>query len=134
MSSLLLDVSALQAIVRGGHIERAEKLWSSQAHWSEAVAAEVPARLQPRFGWLGEPIEISDDHDIAEVDRIRRAIFGGLRERPTQYLAEAQILFLMSHDGLIKEPVWLTADTRILDFAMRRSVACLSLQSALDPT
>lgn len=132
MSSRLLDVSALQTIVRGGQIDRAQRLWSSQAVWPEAVAAEVPARLRPRFDWLGSPIEITNDHDIAEIDRIRRAVFGGTRERPTDHLAEAQLLFLMSHDELVRQPVWLTADMKILDFAKRRSIACTNVRSALE--
>lgn len=134
MNSLLLDVSALQAIVRGGHIEQAQRLWSSRALWTEAVAAEMPLRLRPHFEWLGKPIEITDDQDIAEIDRTRRAVFGGDRIRLTDHLADAQILFLISHHGLVEAPVWLTADPKIMDFAKRRSVDCVDLLWALDLT
>jgi len=132
VSILLPDVSALQLLVRHRRVEQARQLWASTARWPEAVAAEVPPRLRSKFDWLGEPIEITDDRDVALVDRIRRATFGGSGSHPTEHLPEAQILFLMSHDELVHEPVWLTADPNIADFAAHRAMACRSLPSDLD--
>lgn len=67
-----------------------EKVLDGRGRWTEAVAheAERSARRIPRLrdvvslGMLGEPIAITDVEEIAAVDRVRRAVFGG-RPAPT---------------------------------------------------
>ncbi|MGN9816015.1 hypothetical protein ACTMUQ_11795 [Streptomyces sp. SD11] len=67
-----------------------EKVLDGRGRWAEAVAHEAgrSARHIPRLrdvvslGMLGEPIAITDVEEIAAVDRVRRAVFGG-RPAPT---------------------------------------------------
>lgn len=63
-----------------------------RGRWTEAVAHEatmstlhVPA-LAGLFKdcWLGEAIEISLEPDAREIERIRRAVFGGSDARPLE--------------------------------------------------
>lgn len=68
-----------------------------RGRWTEAVAYEadqstrhIPALAAlTEGGWLGDPIEITEDADIRQIERIRRAVFGG-DDRPLQHLGEAQ--------------------------------------------
>src|ERR1022692_1915244 len=69
-----------------------------RGRWTEAVAYEArrSARVLPALASLavspalGEPIEITADADIRQVERIRRAVFGGTDDEPRPHLGEAQ--------------------------------------------
>jgi hypothetical protein len=71
-------VSLLRAVLNG------------DGRWAEAVAYEASRSAQylPKLaavladGWLGEPIEIDDDAETRRVEQIRRAVFGGLEDKP----------------------------------------------------
>ena len=60
-----------------------------RGRWTAAVAYEASqsANVLPALhrlasdGWLGEAIEITDESDIKQVSRIRRAVFGGTRRQ-----------------------------------------------------
>ncbi|MFF2205249.1 hypothetical protein [Streptomyces sp. NPDC058145] len=49
------------------------------------------ARL-PAEGWLGEPMELCTEAELALVDRLRRAVFCGTPAEPLRHLGEAETL------------------------------------------
>ena len=81
-----------------------ETVLAGRGRWTEAVAFEVSrsaaylpdlSRVQSA-GWLGVPIEIDSAADAAQVERIRRAFFGGTSSNPLQHLGEAQTCHVLS--------------------------------------
>lgn len=76
-----------------------------RGRWTEAVAYEasqstrhLPALAALTAGdcdWLGDPIEITEDADIRQIERIRRAVFGGGDDLPLQHLGEAQSCYVI---------------------------------------
>ena len=110
-----------------------EKVLDGRGRWSEAVARE--ARLSARHlppltglverGSLGEPIEITDTDVRGEVERLRRAVFGGDRRRPTQHLGEAETLALITKAPEFRRSVWISDDRDAARYARRRGVTTL---------
>src|SRR2546426_99138 len=74
-----------------------------RGRWTEAVAYEAArsAGVLPSLhtldadGWLGEAIEITEESDIQQINRIRRAVFGGTDDHPLKHLGEAQTCFVI---------------------------------------
>ncbi|MEU7743546.1 hypothetical protein [Nonomuraea sp. NPDC049158] len=64
-----------------------ESILRGRGRWAEAIAYEASrsARVYPELNsvardrWLGDPIEIDDQGDVEQIERIRRAAFGGRR-------------------------------------------------------
>lgn len=131
MSVLFPDASALRHILAAGCAELARDTWDGDAYWTEAVAAEIPAGEQHRLDWLPEPIEVAEPDEIATVERLRRAVFGGAPDRPTDHLDKAQILFLITACGQLQNAIWVSAEPTVLDFARRRSLFCNHVSAAL---
>ncbi|MEY9844931.1 hypothetical protein [Streptacidiphilus sp. MAP5-3] len=110
-----------------------EKVLDGRGRWSEAVARE--ARLSTRHlpplaglaerGSLGEPVEISDPDERTEVERLRRAVFGGDRRRPTQHLGEAETLTLITRRRDFRHAVWISDDRDAARYARRRGITTL---------
>jgi predicted nucleic acid-binding protein len=110
-----------------------EKVLDGRGRWSEAVARE--ARLSARHlppltglverGSLGEPIEITDGNVRAEVEQLRRAVFGGDRRRPTQHLGEAETLALITGEPEFRRSVWISDDRDATRYARRRGITTL---------
>ncbi|SEK92292.1 hypothetical protein [Streptacidiphilus jiangxiensis] len=110
-----------------------EKVLDGRGRWSEAVARE--ARLSARHlppltglvdgGALGEPIEITDAGVRTEVERLRRAVFGGDRRRPTQHLGEAETLALITKEPEFRRSVWISDDRDAARYARRRGITTL---------
>ncbi|MEZ0066955.1 putative nucleic acid-binding protein [Streptacidiphilus sp. MAP12-20] len=110
-----------------------EKVLDGRGRWSEAVARE--ARLSARHlpplaglterGSLGEPVEITDPGTRAEVERLRRAVFGGDRRRPTQHLGEAETLALITKESEFRRSVWISDDRDATRYARRRGITTL---------
>lgn len=131
MTVLLPDASALRHILADGMVDLARDTWDGDAHWTEAVAADLPPAQQHRLDWLPEPIEVSEPEEIATVERMRRAVFGGAPERPTDYLDQAQILFVITSYPTWQDAVWISAEPAVLDFARRRKLSCRPVTAAL---
>jgi predicted nucleic acid-binding protein len=110
-----------------------EKVLDGRGRWSEAVARE--ARLSARHlpplaalterGTLGEPIELTDPDERTEVERLRRAVFGGDRRRPTQHLGEAETLTLITRRRDFRRSVWISDDRDAARYARRRGITTL---------
>jgi predicted nucleic acid-binding protein len=110
-----------------------EKVLDGRGRWTEAVARE--ARLSARHlppltglserGALGEPIEISDPAERTEVERLRRAVFGGDRRRPTQHLGEAETLTLITKRSDFRRSVWISDDRDAARYARHRGIVTL---------
>ncbi|MDX2645632.1 hypothetical protein PV341_19110 [Streptomyces sp. PA03-1a] len=107
-----------------------EKVLDGRGRWTQAVAWEAgrSARFLPRLaglaeaGWLGEPVEISDGAELREVDRLRRAVFGGSSHLPTKHLGEAETCVLITRRREFRGSVWITDDRSARDFARRRGI------------
>ncbi|ADG87118.1 hypothetical protein [Thermobispora bispora] len=74
------------------------RILRGRGRWTEAIAYEVSrsAKVYPELntiasdGWLGEPIEIDNDDEIEQIERVRRAVFGGTVHEPLKHLGEAR--------------------------------------------
>lgn len=107
-----------------------EKVLDGRGRWTQAVAyeAERSTVYHPRLrdivdaGWLGEPIEIDDVREIAEVERMRRAVFGGAASQPTRHLGEAETCALITLRKEFRGSVWITDDRSAWRFARRRGI------------
>jgi hypothetical protein len=96
-----------------------------RGRWTEAVAYEASqsARYLPALAaltadnWLGDPIEITDDADIRQIERIRRAVFGGGDDRPLQHLGEAQSCHIILNWAEFAGSWWITNDRDALRYA-----------------
>ncbi|MFD7408353.1 hypothetical protein ACFV7R_38165 [Streptomyces sp. NPDC059866] len=101
-----------------------------RGRWTEAVAYEAKqsARYLPsmrgleKASWLGEPIEITDSWELAEVDRVRRAVFNGPASVPTKHLGEAETCVLITMRTEFRDSVWITDDRSAGAFARRRGI------------
>jgi hypothetical protein len=96
-----------------------------RGRWTEAVAFEADnsARVLPALraltesGWLDEPIEISDDSDVRQIERIRRAVFGGTEDKPLQHLGEAQTCHVIMNWTSFAGAWWISDDREALRYA-----------------
>jgi hypothetical protein len=131
MTVVLPDASALRYVLADGAVELARNAWDGDAGWTEAAAADIPAAQRARLDWLPEPIELAEPDEIISVERLRQAVFGGAPDRPTDYLDEAQILFLITARGQFAGALWVSADPAVLDFAGRRSLSCRHVSAVL---
>jgi hypothetical protein len=131
MTVLLPDASALRYVIADGAVELARNAWDGDAGWTEAAAADIPAAQRNRLDWLPEPIELAEPDEISHVERLRQAVFGGAPGNPTDYLDEAQILFLITARSQFSGALWISADPAVLDFAGRRKLPCRHISTVL---
>ncbi len=115
-------------LINFGTVDRLNLLeaWlRGRGRWTEAVADEarrsgtfVPA-LQglEAAEWLGTPIEIDDAAAIAEIERLRRNVFGGRTAKPRQHLGESQTCYLIKNDPVWAGSWWLSDDTDANEWA-----------------
>ncbi|WP_202806595.1 hypothetical protein [Kribbella catacumbae] len=73
-------------------------------------------------GWLGLPIEVNDESDINDIERIRRAVFGGTEDRPPQHLGEAQTCFLILRRPELAGSWWVSDDKDALRYARHQGI------------
>lgn len=100
-----------------------------RGRWCEAVAYEAgrSAGALPqlnellRDGWLGDPIEVSEDH-ARSVDRIRRVVFGGDSARPTQHLGEAQTCHVITAIEAFQGSWWVSDDADAVEYAQGKGI------------
>jgi hypothetical protein len=98
---------------------------SGRGRWTEAVAyeAEKSARVLPALaklstdGWLGEAVEIDDEGEIEQVERVRRAVFGGTDAEPLKHLGEAQTCFVILHRREFAGSWWISDDGQAVRYA-----------------
>lgn len=96
-----------------------------RGRWTEAVSNEArkSASAIPQLsslavdGWLGDPLEIDDPTDIELIERVRRAVFGGVPNTPTRHLGEAQTCHVILHWPGYKGSIWVSDDRDALEYA-----------------
>jgi hypothetical protein len=101
-----------------------------RGQWTEAVAYEASrsASALPALvglagsGWLDEPIEILDESDVQQVERIRRAVFGGTEAKPLQHLGEAQTCHVITHWASFAGSWWISDDREALRYARFKGI------------
>ncbi len=99
-----------------------------RGRWCEAVAYEAArsAAVLPqlndvlREGWLGEPIEVTED--VMLVERIRRVVLGGDPASPTQHLGEAQTCHVILSVTDFVGSWWVSDDRDAVEYAKRKGI------------
>lgn len=112
------------------------RLLDGNGRWVEAVAHECDqsSAFYPDLktiavdGWLGDPVEISDEIEQRQVEGIRRAVFGGMAGRATQHLGEAQTIHVISRWAGYSGSIWLSDDQESLRVARRQGIAVRETQ------
>jgi len=101
-----------------------------RGRWVEAIEAEAEtsARFYPdladiaRAGWLGDPIEIIDVAEVAHIERVRRAVFGGTPNEPLKHLGEAQTCFVILRRQEFDGSFWITDDRDAGEYARAQGI------------
>lgn len=128
--SLFPDNTVLCNFGTVGRLDLLRKVLDGCGRWTEAVAEEARrsaayvrdlSRLRAE-GWLGEPIELCTDAEIALADRLRRAVFGGLPTEPLRHLGEAETLALVQTRQEFAGAVWITDDRDAGEYATARGI------------
>lgn len=107
-----------------------EKILRERGRWTEAIAFEASrsARQYPELatvttdGWLGEPIEIDDVLEVDQINRVRRAVFGGTDQDPLKHLGEAQTCHVIRNWKDYAGSFWITDDRDAQDYARRAGI------------
>lgn len=100
-----------------------------RGRWTQAVAREAAksATYWPHLGglheagWMGEPIELDDRH-AHEIERIRRAVFGGTRDEPRKHLGEAETCYLLATLQEWRGAWWVSDDRHAVRYAKQRGL------------
>lgn len=108
-----------------GRLDLLETVLRERGRWTQAVALEAAAsaRHVPPMtalvgcAWLGEPIEITDEHAVYTVDRIRRAAFGGDNSAPLKHLGESETCYIIKNWPEFAGSWWVTDDREALRYA-----------------
>lgn len=127
---LFPDNTVLCNFAAARRLDILETVLDGRGRWTEAVAREaarstpyLPALSQvPAEGWLGEPIEIDDLADIREIERVRRAVFGGRDNRPRQHMGEAQTCYLIQKWSDFAGSWWISDDKESLRYARGQGI------------
>lgn len=104
-----------------------------RGRWSEAVMSEVEQSrgylpdLQRVLdgGWMGEPIILDSPDEIAQVERIRRTVFGGDLHQRTKHLGEATTCHIVRTRDEFKGAWWVTDDADALRYARGRGITTM---------
>lgn len=102
-----------------------EAVLNGRGRWTSAVAHEAEQsanQLSPLLGlraagWLGAPIEITEEQHIRQVQRIRRVVFGGTDDQPLKHLGEAETCFLLKEWEEYAGSWWISDDREALRYA-----------------
>lgn len=111
-------------------LELLKAVLDGQGRWTEAVAYEAgqSAQFLPALRrlitdrWLGEEIEIVNEKDIRQTDRIRRAVFGGTAHQPLKHLGEAQTCFVIAEWAEFAGSWWVSDDREAIRYANSRGI------------
>lgn len=68
-------------------------------------------------GWLGAAIEIDNKLEIEQVEKVRRAVFGGTDAEPLKHLGEAQTCFVILNWSKFAGSWWISDDQEALRYA-----------------
>ncbi|MEU1215418.1 hypothetical protein ABZ424_23965 [Streptomyces sp. NPDC005790] len=128
--SLFPDNTVLCNFGTVGRLDLLRKVLDGCGRWTEAVAEEARRSATyvrgldqlPVEGWLGEPIELCTEAEIAFADRRRRAVFGGTPSEPMRHLGEAETLALIQTREEFAGAVWITDDRDAGEYATARGI------------
>ncbi|MFE1230458.1 hypothetical protein [Streptomyces sp. NPDC058745] len=111
-----------------------ERILNGRGRWTAAVAYEARRSASIKYrplqtlidgGALGEPIDIEDD-EVAAVQLVRVASFGGVPEMPLQHLGEAETLYLMQNRREFKGvSTWISDDRITVSYARRQGLTVM---------
>ncbi|WP_330474641.1 hypothetical protein [Terrabacter sp. C0L_2] len=73
-------------------------------------------------GWLGQPVEISDEIEILQVEGIRKAVFGGAASRALDHLGEAQTIHIIRQRADFCGSTWISDDREALRVARLQGI------------
>lgn len=98
---------------------------SGRGRWTEAVAYEASrsASKLPALqglaseGWLDEPIAITKESEIRNINQIRRAVFSGTDDDQLKHLGEAQTCYLIKNWAEFAGSWWISDDVEALRYA-----------------
>jgi hypothetical protein len=116
--SLFPDNTVLCNFAAVNRLDLIKSMFSGRGRWTEAVAYEarrsaskLPAlRGLASEGWLDEPIEITKESEIQEINRVRRGVFGGTDDDPLKHLGEAQTCYLIKNWAEFARSWWISDD------------------------
>lgn len=102
-----------------------EAVLNGRGRWTSAVAYEAsrsarllaPLLALPGAGWLGEPIEVTEEAHIQRIQQIRRAVFGGADDQPLTHLGEAETCFVLKEWDEFTGSWWISDDREALRHA-----------------
>jgi hypothetical protein len=122
---LFPDNTVLCNFAAVGRLDLLRSVLGGRGRWTEALAAEASksARVLSALhglldqGWLGEPIEITNESDIRKIERIRRAVFGGTDNKPLRHLGEAQTCYVIKNWTEFAGSWWISDDRDALRYA-----------------
>ena len=130
---LFPDNTVLCNFAAVGRVDLLHTYLGERGRWTEAIEAE--ARKSANFlpglaqildgGWMGPPIEITDDEDIRRIDVIRRDVFGGRSSDPLKHLGEAQTCFLIHRVPKWKGSTWISDEGDALEFARFQNIPAM---------
>jgi len=123
-NTVLCDFAAVD------RLDLLRSILGGRGRWTEAVAYEASRseRYLPALAslnteaWLGEPIEVTQEADIQQIERIRRAVFGGTESRPLLHLGEAQSCYLILNWAEFAGSWWITNDRDALRYARFKGI------------
>jgi predicted nucleic acid-binding protein len=124
------DNTVLSNFASVGRLPLLEETLRGRGRWVEAIAAEAArsAHFLPdlasiaQSGWLGAPIEINNRAEIAQIERVRRAVFGGSPQEPLRHLGEAQTCHVILNWPTFVGSYWLTDDRDAQEYARRQGI------------
>jgi hypothetical protein len=128
------DTTVLRNFAVADALQVLQNFLDGRGRWSEAVHYEVEQQSRSltvltnvlRDGWLGDPIEVDDPSDIAQIEGMRRAVFGGGSDKPLQHLGEAQTCFLLQRRPEFQDSVWVTDDREAERYAKNQRIRTLN--------
>lgn len=126
-NTVLCNFAVVDGIHVLGQILDSRGRWTTQVEHEARMSARHIGNLRKLIdaGYLGEPIAMTDEAEIRTIDAVRRAVFGGAENRPSQHLGEAQTCHVIEKWPEFKGSAWITDDREAFDFAVRRGITAM---------
>lgn len=131
MSEFLFpDTTVLCNFAAVQRLELLRSVLGERGRWTQAIEYEVgrsagtfPALARVAgSGWLGEPIEVTDEAEIQQIQAIRRVVFGGDSDHPLKHLGEAETCYVIGRWPEFAGSWWISDDREALRYARGRGI------------
>lgn len=108
-----------------GRILRGNGRWTEAVEFEARRSASYESDLKRLIasGEMGEPIEITNPADIEQIERVRRAVFGGTASQPLRHLGEAQTCHVLKQWPEFAGSWWISDDREALRYARFQGLA-----------